>query len=245
MAKPVSQGRSNSTQRIIVSHIEQNLSEIKQRMQHACQRSKRDPAEITLIAVSKNFPADDVRIAYEAGHTQFGENRWQEAESKIPLLPQSLQWHYIGSLQRNKVRKVLPHFCLIHSIDSLRLATYTNELAKELGLFPRVLLQVNLAGELSKGGFSAEELYQDAAALLQLERLEICGLMTVPPAVEDPEQARKWFRGVRELRDQIESLHSVTLPVLSMGMSGDFEVAIEEGATHIRVGTSIFGRRQY
>jgi pyridoxal phosphate enzyme (YggS family) len=226
-----------------VSHIEQNLQEIQHRIRVACHRAGRNADEVTLIAVSKNFPVEDIRIAWEAGQRHFGENRWQEAETKIPLLPSSLQWHCIGSLQRNKVRKVLPHFCLIHSIDTLRLAAYANEVAKEEGLYPAVLLQVNLAGELTKGGFSLEDLEREAEALFALDRLEIQGLMTVPPPVEQPEQARAWFSGMRQLRDTFSQHYSVPMPVLSMGMSGDFEVAIEEGATHVRVGSAIFGHR--
>jgi PLP dependent protein len=226
-----------------VSHIEQNLLEIQDRIRVACQRVGRSADDVTLIAVSKNFPAEDVRIAWDAGQQHFGENRFQEAETKIPLLPQSLQWHYIGSLQRNKVRKVLPHFCLIHSIDSLRLAAYTNDVAKEEGLYPKVLLQVNLAGELTKGGFSPEDLHREAEELFSLDRIEIQGFMTVPPPVEMPELARAWFRGMRELRDTFSERYGMQLPVLSMGMSGDFEVAIEEGATHVRVGSAIFGHR--
>lgn len=228
-----------------MSYFEEQLQEIRLRMDAACQRVGRQTNEVTLIAVSKNFPAEDVRAAWEAGQQHFGENRQQEAESKIPLLPASLQWHYIGSLQRNKVRKVLPSFCLIHSVDSLRLASYANDVAKEEGLFPSILLQVNLAGELSKGGFSADDIEREAEQLFSLDRLEIRGFMTVPPPVDDPERARVWFRGMRELRDRLAKDYAVELPILSMGMSGDFEIAIEEGATHIRVGSAIFGKRRY
>jgi pyridoxal phosphate enzyme (YggS family) len=160
------------------------------------------------------------------------------------MLPHALQWHCIGALQRNKVRKVLPHFCLIHSIDSLRLAAYANEVAKEEGLYPAVLLQVNLAGELTKGGFSPDDLERDAETLFALDRLEIQGLMTVPPPVEKPEDARGWFSEMRQWRDTFSERYGVNLPILSMGMSGDFEVAIEEGATHVRVGSAIFGNRR-
>ena len=227
-----------------MNHIEQHLQEIRERIQTACERVGRGSDEVTLIAVSKNFPVEDIRIAWDAGQKHFGENRWQEAEAKIPMLPHALQWHCIGALQRNKVRKVLPHFCLIHSIDSLRLAAYANEVAKEEGLYPAVLLQVNLAGELTKGGFSPEDLERDAETLFALDRLEIQGLMTVPPPVEKPEDARGWFSEMRQWRDTFSERYGVNLPILSMGMSGDFEVAIEEGATHVRVGSAIFGNRR-
>lgn len=228
-----------------MASIAENLGLVHERIAAACEKAGRAASEITLIAVSKTFPADDVRVAYEAGQGDFGENRLQEGEAKIPLLPSSLRWHYIGQLQRNKVRKVLPLFSLIHSIDSLRLAQYTNELARELGMFPKVLLQVNLAGELSKGGFSAEEITSAWDALLALDRLEIQGLMTVPPIAEDPEKSRPWFAGLRSLKQSLETAGGISLPILSMGMSGDYAVAIEEGATHVRVGSAIFGGRSY
>ena len=226
-----------------MSDVARNLAEIHENIRAACARSGRNVADVTLIAVTKTFPAERVREAFDAGQIDVGENRLQEAESKIPLLPASLRWHYIGQLQRNKVRKVLPLFAMIHSIDSLRLAQYTNEVARELGLFPRVFLQVNHAGEESKAGFSLESLRAEWETLLGLDRLEIVGLMTVPPAVEDPEQSRPWFAALRELRDELSRGMLPTLPCLSMGMSGDYVVAIEEGATHVRVGSAIFGSR--
>jgi len=226
-----------------MSDVATHLADIHENIRAACARVGRDAAEVTLIAVTKTFSAERVREAVDAGQIDVGENRLQEAESKIPLLPASLRWHYIGQLQRNKVRKVLPLFAMIHSIDSLRLAQYTNEVARELGLFPRVFLQVNHAGEESKAGFSLESLRAEWETLLGLDRLEIVGLMTVPPAVEDPEQSRPWFAALRELRDELSRGMPSTLPYLSMGMSGDYVVAIEEGATHVRVGSAIFGSR--
>lgn len=228
-----------------MAEIAENLAEVKQRMAQACGAAGRDAADVTLIAVSKTFPAEDVRSAHEAGQIDFGENRLQEGEVKIPLTPSGLRWHFIGQLQRNKVRKVLPLFSLVHSVDSLRLAQYTNELARELGLFPQVLLQVNLAGELSKGGFSAEEIIAAWEPLLSLDRLEIQGLMTVPPISQRAEDSRSWFAGLRDLKNDLERRGGLTLPALSMGMSGDYEVAISEGATHVRVGSAIFGGRSY
>jgi pyridoxal phosphate enzyme (YggS family) len=222
-----------------------NLEKVHANIRAACEKVGRDVRDVTLIAVSKTFAAADVNEAFLAGQIHFGENRLQEAESKIPSLPPALQWHYIGQLQRNKVRKVLPLFRMVHSIDSLRLAQYTNELAHELGLFPRVFLQVNLAAETSKGGFSAELLSESWDTLLSLDRLEIQGLMTVPPIAADPEKSRPWFVRLRDLRDQLQSKSGVAIPALSMGMSGDYCVAIEEGATHVRVGSAIFGGREY
>ncbi|MEN9991865.1 MAG: hypothetical protein RLZZ224_1567 [Verrucomicrobiota bacterium] len=226
-----------------MSSVAQQLQEIRSRMAAACARSGRDANDVTLIAVTKTFSADRVREAVDAGQLDVGENRLQEAESKIPLLPSSLRWHYIGQLQRNKVRKVLPLFAMVHSIDSLRLAQYTNEVARDLGLFPKVFLQVNHAEEETKTGFSAAELREQWTALMALDRLEIIGLMTVPPAVDDPEKARPWFAALRQLRDELGQRDGEPLPYLSMGMSGDYEVAIEEGATHVRIGSAIFGSR--
>lgn len=226
-----------------MSDVAANLCNIRSKIRAACSRADRKENEVTLIAVTKTFPAERIREAFDAGQRDVGENRLQEAESKIPLLPSSLRWHYIGQLQRNKVRKVLPLFSMIHSIDSLRLAQYTNEVARDLGLFPQVLLQVNHADESSKAGFSLDDLRSQWNDLLQLDRLEITGLMTVPPAVDDPEKARPWFATLRDLRDELSQQAKVPLPHLSMGMSSDYEIAVEEGATHVRVGSAIFGSR--
>jgi pyridoxal phosphate enzyme (YggS family) len=225
--------------------ISANLARIKEHIHAACLRAGRDPESVELVAVSKTFSADDVRTAWEAGQQVFGESRLQEAESKIDLLPASLHWHFIGRVQRNKVRKILPRFDVIHAIDSLRLALYTDEIAKELGLFPKVFLQVNIGGEETKGGFELETIRAEIGALLALERLEVMGLMCIPPAGKTAEDSRPWFVALRELRDELQRAAGVSLPALSMGMSGDFEVAVEEGATHVRVGSSIFGDRSY
>lgn len=228
-----------------MSDIAENLAEIKERIGAACSRSGREPGSVELIAVSKTFPAESVREACEAGHWIFGESRLQEADSKIEVLPGSLHWHFIGGVQRNKVRRILSRFEVVHAIDSLRLASYANEVAAELGLFPKVFLQVNVGGEATKGGFEPETLRAEMECLLALDRLEIMGLMCIPPAGPDAESARPWFVALRQLRDALEREHRVALPCLSMGMSGDFEVAIEEGATHVRVGSAIFGKRAY
>lgn len=228
-----------------MSDIAENLAEIRSLIAAACLRAGRDSSSVELIAVSKTFTADAVREAFNAGQMLFGESRLQEAEPKIDLLPAALHWHFIGRVQRNKVRKILPLFEVIHAMDSLRLAQYMDEVSKELGVFPKVFLQVNVGGESSKGGFEPEELRSEMERLLSLERLEILGLMCIPPIGAGAESARQWFVALRELRDDLQREFGVPLPCLSMGMSGDFEVAIEEGATHVRVGSAIFGKRAY
>ena len=225
--------------------IAANLARVRDRIAVACRRSGRDPHGVELIAVSKTFPAEAVREAVEAGQALFGESRLQEAESKIALLPGSLRWHFIGRVQRNKVRRMLPMFEAIHGVDSLRLAAYMDGVAAELGLFPRIFLQVNIGGEQTKGGFEPDEIMREVAEIFALPRLEVLGLMCIPPAGREAEDARPWFVAMRKLRDEIEKKYSTPLPALSMGMSGDFEVAVEEGATHVRVGSSIFGARAY
>jgi pyridoxal phosphate enzyme (YggS family) len=226
-----------------MNQVADNLAHIHANIRAACDKTGRAAEDVTLIAVTKTFSADRVREAFDAGQRDVGENRLQEAESKIPLLPAALRWHYIGQLQRNKVRKVLPLFAMIHSIDSLRLAQYTNEVARELGLFPQVFLQVNHAGEESKAGFSVDDLRASWEDLMKLDRLEIVGLMSVPPPVDDPEKSRPWFAALRELRDTLARDTQTPLPYLSMGMSSDYAVAIEEGATHVRIGSAVFGTR--
>lgn len=223
--------------------VEQNLTEINTRISKACELAGRNTGEVELIAVSKTWPAEHVQKAIDAGQNVFGENKLQEGQEKIPVLSEGLEWHYIGGLQRNKVRKVLGLFHVIHSIDSLKLAKYTNNVAGDMELNPSVLLQVNIGDEASKGGFSAEELEGCFSDLLELKNLKITGLMCIPPAVSASEDARVWFKKVADLRDQLEKSNDCKLPHLSMGMSSDFETAIAEGATYIRVGTSIFGKR--
>ena len=223
--------------------IAANLESVRARIHAACCRANRATDGVELVAVSKTIPAELIREAVDAGQLVFGESRQQEAAPKIDALPASLRWHFIGRVQHNKVRKLLPFFDVIHAVDSWRLAASINELAAEFGLFPKIFLQVNVAGEASKGGFEPDTLRSEMAALLRLQRLEILGLMTIPPAAPDAESARPWFVKLRELRDSLESGFGVGLPALSMGMSGDYEVAIEEGATHVRVGSAIFGTR--
>lgn len=228
-----------------MSVVSENLAGVRAKVFEACLRSGRDISSVELIAVSKTFSSDDVRDAVRSGQVHFGESKLQEAEPKIAALPGSLHWHFIGRVQSNKVRKLLPLFDVIHAIDSLKLASYANEIAREFGLFPQVFLQVNIGRELSKGGFELHELHEAMDQILKLDRLAIIGLMCIPPPVADPESTRVWFSSLRETRDDLEIKFGVRLPSLSMGMSGDFEVAIEEGSTHVRVGSAIFGKRSY
>lgn len=226
-----------------MTDVEQNLTEIRTRIAVAATRSGRTEADVELVAVSKTFPVEAVREAWDAGQTLFGESRVQEAAAKIPELPGALRWHFIGHLQKNKVRRALPLFELFHGVDSLELARDIDRIAAEEGIFPRVLLEVNIAGEASKFGFRPDALERELDTLLALPRLQVEGLMTIAPYADEPEHSRPFFRELRELRDRLAASSGVPLTTLSMGMSGDFEIAIEEGATLVRVGTAIFGSR--
>ncbi len=219
------------------------LEEVRRRIRAACAAAGRAPEEVELVAVSKTFPAEAVREVFEAGQRVFGESRQQEGSAKIPLLPGSIEWHFIGRVQRNKVRRILADFQVIHAVDSLRLAAHIDTVAAETGLYPKVFLQVNQGGEERKGGFSPRELDAALPELLALPRLEIQGLMSIPPEEEDPESTRNWFRSLRGLRDELAARHGAALAGLSMGMSGDYEIAVAEGSTHVRVGSAIFGGR--
>jgi PLP dependent protein len=223
--------------------IEENLARVREQIAVAAARAGRVKEEIELVAVSKTHPAEKVQAAFEAGQTLFGESRVQEARAKIPLLPSRLRWHFIGHLQKNKIRHALPLFELFHGIDSLAVAQEMHRVAEEEGMHPRVLLEINLAGEASKHGFAPEELQRDLEPTLSLGRLTVEGLMTIPPLAPEAEASRHYFVALRELRDKLETEFNVRLPQLSMGMSGDFPIAIEEGATLVRVGTAIFGER--
>ncbi|MDX2081850.1 MAG: YggS family pyridoxal phosphate-dependent enzyme [Terrimicrobiaceae bacterium] len=226
-----------------MSQIENRLAAVQDRIAAAAERASRDPASIRLVAVSKTHPAESVREAWDAGQRVFGESRVQEALPKIPLLPSALEWHFIGHLQTNKIRKALPHFTMFHGIDNSDLARQIDRIAAELGLFPKVLLEVNVSGEGSKFGFNPDFLRTEIDALLALPRVQVCGLMTMAPLVDEPEKARPFFAALRELRDDLQTRTGVPLPELSMGMSGDFEAGIAEGATLVRVGSAIFGDR--
>ena len=226
-----------------MNDVAENLEKVQAEIAGAASRSRRNPEEIVLVAVSKKQEAEAVRAAFDAGQPIFGESRVQEARVKIPLLPAGVRWHFIGRLQKNKIRHALPLFELFHSVDSLALAQDMNRIAEEEGLRPRVLLEVNVAGEGSKLGFAPEKLETEMEAILAFGRLEIEGLMTIPPLAPAAEDSRPFFIRLRELRDELERKFSLKLPQLSMGMSNDFAVAIEEGATQVRVGTAIFGAR--
>ncbi len=223
--------------------IAENLACIRTRISSACERAGRCKTEVELVAVSKTYSVEMVEEAVAAGQLLFGESRQQEAEAKIMMLPDFLRWHFIGPLQRNKARRILPRFEMIHSVDSLRLAAYIERIAGECGLTRRVLLEVNVAGESSKRGFAPDGLDRDFEALCALCRIKICGLMMMAPFSPDPEASRRWFAGTRELRDRLAEKYAIPLHHLSMGMSGDYEVAVEEGATLVRVGSSLFGSR--
>ena len=226
-----------------MENVAENLERVRAQMAEAAQKSGRSMEEIELVAISKTHEAEKVRAAFDGGQELFGESRVQEARAKIPLLPSAARWHFVGRLQKNKIRHALPLFELFHSVDSLELAQQMNRIAEEEGLRPRILLEVNLAGEGSKIGFAPEALRAEIEALLELPRLNIEGLMTIPPLAPEAEASRKYFATLRDLRDRVASDFRVQLPHLSMGMTGDFAVAIEEGATLVRVGTAIFGKR--
>lgn len=227
----------------LMSQIESNLENVLASIASAAHSASRDPAAVHLVAVSKTHPADAVREAFDAGQRVFGESRVQEAVPKIPLLPAAAEWHFIGHLQSNKIRKALPLFSLFHGIDDLELARQMDRIAGELGLFPRILLEVNVSGEETKFGLDPEAARAALDDFLGLPRVQLCGLMTMAPPVEKPEDARPFFARLRELRDDLERRGGVPLPELSMGMSGDFEAGIAEGATLVRVGSAIFGAR--
>src|SRR6266403_2239111 len=228
----------------VVTNIEANLNRVQNEIAQAAQVSGRNVTDIELVAVTKTHPAEIVREAVDAGQTLFGESKVQEARVKIPLLPSNLRWHFIGHLQKNKIRHALPLFEMIHSVDSLDLAQAIDRIAHEDGLHPRILLEVNVAGEGSKIGFKATTLRAELESLLLLPRLSIEGLMCIPPLAEEAKTSRNYFVELRELRDALEKEFQVKLPQLSMGMTNDYSVAVEEGATLVRVGTAIFGERR-
>ena len=226
-----------------MEQIAENLERVRSQIADAAKKSGRSPDDIELVAISKTHDAEKVRMAYEAGQTLFGESKVQEARAKIPELPSSLRWHFVGHLQKNKIRHALPLFELFHGIDDVDLAREMNRIAEEQGMHPRILLEVNVAGEGSKFGFKPDRLREEMESLLSLTRLSIEGLMTIPPLAEEAEASRKFFVDLRELRGALEKEFDMKLPHLSMGMTNDFVVAVEEGATLVRVGTAIFGKR--
>ena len=227
-----------------MSSVDDNLDRVREQISAAAAKSGRTPNDVELVAITKTHPAESVREAIEAGQILFGESRVQEARAKIPELPSNCRWHFVGHLQKNKVRHALPLFEMFHGIDSLALAQDINRIADEEGLYPRILLEVNVAGEGSKFGFAPEALGEQMEALLALPRLSIEGLMCIPPLAMESEDSRKFFVQVRKLRDSLERKFTLKLPQLSMGMTQDFAIGIEEGASLVRVGTAIFGERK-
>ena len=225
--------------------LAENIAHVRARIAEAAQKAGRDPTEVTLVAVSKTKPVELVEMAYNLGVTNFGENRVQEALPKIEHFhPQGLHWHLIGHLQSNKVGKVVGPFSCIHSVDSLHLAQVLSRHALEQSIQLSILLQVNVAGEASKEGIAPAEIYAVAKQIAELPALRIDGLMTVAPLVHDPEEVRPVFRELRLLRDRLrEDIPAGTWTQISMGMTDDYAIAIEEGATLVRVGRAIFGQR--
>ncbi len=223
--------------------LEQRLAAVLENVAAAARKSGRTPDDLELVAVSKTHSPDAIREAGDAGQVLFGESRVQEARAKIPLLPARLRWHFIGHLQKNKIRAALPCFELFHSVESLELAQQIQRIADEEGQRPKVLLEVNVAGEATKFGFKPDTLEAQMEELVALDRLEIVGLMAMAPLAPEPEHSRPYFVQLRELRERLEREGGVGLPHLSMGMSGDYAVAVEEGATLVRVGSAIFGTR--
>jgi len=224
--------------------LAEHLNSIQQRIRAACERAGRAPDSVTLLAVSKTHPPETIRAAADCGQLFFGENKIQEAKAKIPLCPGKCRWHFIGHLQSNKVRDAVELFEMVESVDSLSLAQEINKRCEQAAKKMPVLLEVNVAGEASKSGYQPEKLMAELKELNQLLRIEIHGLMTVPPWAPEMEKSRPHFRRLRELKTQCEQILGAPLPHLSMGMSGDFEVAIEEGATLVRIGTALFGSRR-
>ncbi len=220
------------------------LQQVETRIQEACRRAGRDRGEVTLLAVSKGHGPGRIHEAVAAGIHEFGESKVQEARAKIPQSPSSARWHLIGHLQSNKVKLAVELFPVIHSVDSLKILNGLNEAATAQGVVREVFLEVNVSGELSKYGLVPDAVREVLDAATHCMALDVVGLMTIPPFTEDPEGARPHFRALRELRDRVSQDTGFPLEQLSMGMSHDLEIAIEEGATCVRVGTDLFGARK-
>jgi len=227
--------------------ITPNLMAVQQRITETCTRSGRDFNAVRMVAVTKTVSAETVRVAIQAGVVLFGENYIQEAREKCGMLAEyPVSWHFIGHLQTNKAKYAVKLFDLIHTVDSLRLATELDREARKIGKVQKILIQVNIGKEASKSGIDAESTEMLIRSLAAFPNLSVRGLMVIPPFFDEPERVRPHFRGLRELRDSINkrNIAGVSLDELSMGMTGDFEAAIEEGATMVRIGTAIFGERQ-
>ena len=227
--------------------VKENLKEVEENIVQACKRAGRDREEVTLIAVSKTKPVAMIEEAIDYGMKNFGENKVQEMTEKMDTISEKLNWHLIGHLQRNKVKYIVDRVYLIHSVDSLRLAQQIDEEAKKKDVVCNVLIEVNIANEESKFGVSKEELKNLLDEIKNLTNIQVKGLMTIAPFVDDPEDNRKYFREMHKLFVDMshENADNIKMEILSMGMTGDYQVAIEEGATMVRVGTGIFGERNY
>jgi pyridoxal phosphate enzyme (YggS family) len=227
--------------------LRDNLNAVEERIKAACIRAGRKREEVTLIAVSKTKPVSMIEELIELGVTSFGENKVQELTNKYEVLPKTLNWHLIGHLQTNKVKYIVDKVCLIHSVDSLKLAKEIQKEAKKKDVVCKILIEVNIANEETKFGVSYDEVLPLILEISKLSRVKVCGLMTIAPYVEKAEKNREHFRNLRQLYVDIKSknIDNVSMDMLSMGMTGDYEIAIEEGATMIRVGTGIFGERDY
>ena len=229
------------------NEITDNLKIVHQNIERACQMGHRDPSSVQLISVSKTKPVEMIWEAYGAGERHFGENKVQELVAKYDQLPKDIHWHMIGHLQRNKVKYIIDKVDLIHSVDSLRLAEEIHKEAVKIGRRVPILVEVNVAGEESKFGISPQETEAFIREIAPLEGIEVRGLMTIAPYVENPEDNRLCFNTLKQLSVDInrKSIDNVNVNLLSMGMTGDYEVAVEEGASYVRVGTGIFGERNY
>ncbi|MBQ9444074.1 MAG: YggS family pyridoxal phosphate-dependent enzyme [Lachnospiraceae bacterium] len=227
--------------------IKENLDAVEKNIEAACKRAGRDRSEVTLIAVSKTKPIEDLMEAYNAGIRVFGENKVQELTYKIEHMPDDIHWHMIGHLQRNKVKYIVGKVDLIHSVDKIELAEEIDKRAKALGIVQDILIEVNIADEESKGGVAADKAKELYVNIQKLSYVNVRGVMCIAPNVDDPESNRQYFVNLRKILVDIMSimLDNSRVDVMSMGMTGDYEVAIEEGSTMIRVGTGIFGARQY
>ena len=227
--------------------IRENIEEVKEKIRLACVKSERDMNDVTLIAVSKTKPLPMLQEAYECGIRDFGENKVQELMEKIPAMPDDIRWHMIGHLQRNKVKYIVDKVYLIHSVDSLRLAEEISKEACKKNVCVNILVEVNVAGEENKFGVTCEDASAFIEKIAQLKNIRIRGLMTSAPFVDNPEDNRKYFKQLKQLLVDInqKNIDNVCMDVLSMGMTNDYTVAVEEGATHVRVGTAIFGARDY
>ncbi|NIV42404.1 MAG: YggS family pyridoxal phosphate-dependent enzyme [Candidatus Dadabacteria bacterium] len=224
--------------------IKENLEVINKRIIRAAERSRRNASDITLLAVSKQVESGRIQEAIDSGHLSFGENYVQEFVSKYDELSEhkNIDWHFIGHLQKNKVKYIIDKVSLIHSVDKISLAGEINKRAEKLGIFMPILVEVNLDGEQSKSGIEPDELGSFLDELSEFDNIKLSGLMALPPFCENPQDSRKYFKTLRELRDEYKSSYN-SLNELSIGMSHDYEIAVEEGATIVRVGTAIFGER--